>query len=195
VTWFGADPGGENCFGIAALRADGSFETFCCSSVDEAIRLIDFPEGIGIDSPMWWSSSAGGGRRVDSWLRKTYGIHSGTVQSVNSLRGAVIVQGIMLAMRLRERLPELPITESHPKALLLARRLDRAPWSKFTEMFELKGAQPGDLHQRDALLGAVAAREGASGRWRDLSLDRDPNELDPKRLWFGSVSYWWPQHC
>jgi predicted nuclease with RNAse H fold len=192
MTWFGADPGGEDCFGIAALRADGSFDTFCCSSVDEAVRLIDLPEAIGIDCPMWWSSGAGGGRRVDSWLRKTYKIRSGTVQAVNSLRGAVTVQGIMLAMRLRERHPQLPITESHPKALLLARGLNRAPWSKITETFNLKGPQPGDMHRRDALLGAVAAREGVSGTWRDLSLDRDPNELDPKRLWFGPVSYWWP---
>src|SRR5438445_13243069 len=142
---------------------------------------------------MWWSSKAGGGRRADSLIRSTYGIHSGTVQSVNSLRGAVVIQGIMLAMRLRERHPELPITESHPKALLLTLQLDRAPWSKITETFNLKGTQLAGLHQRDALLGAVSAREAASGRWRDLSLNRDPEELDPKRLWFGPVSYWWPK--
>jgi hypothetical protein len=59
-------------------------------------------------------------------------------------------------------------------------------------MFGLKGTAPLDEHQRDALISAVAAREGDSGRWRDLSADRDPEELDPKRLWFGQVAYWWP---
>jgi hypothetical protein len=51
---FGADPGGENCFGIAALPAVGSFESYCCSSVDEAVR-----HGVGIDCPMWWSPVQG----------------------------------------------------------------------------------------------------------------------------------------
>jgi integrase len=74
---------------------------------------------------MWWASAAGGGRRVDSWIRATYDIASGTVQSVNSLRGAVAVQGILLAMRLRTQTPNVPITEAHPKALFLAFRLAR----------------------------------------------------------------------
>ena len=192
MAWFGADPGGKDKFGVAALRADGSFDTWCCSSVDQAVRLIDTPEAIGIDCPMWWTSAIGGGRRVDAWLRRTYGIRSGTVQSVNSLRGAVVVQGIMLAMRLRKRLPDLPITETHPKALLAALALNSAPWSRLAEMFGLKGDAPLGTHRRDALLSAVATREGACGRWHDLSANRDPEELDPKQLWFGPVAYWWP---
>jgi hypothetical protein len=141
---------------------------------------------------MWWTSVIGGSRRVDYWLRSTYGIHPGTVQSVNSLRGAVVVQGIMLAMRLREQSPSLPITEAHPKALLVALGLADAPWSRIADTFGLSGAQPGE-HERDALLSAVAAREGERQNWRDLSADRDSEELDPKQLWFGAVSYWWPQ--
>jgi hypothetical protein len=43
----------------------------------------------------------------------------------------VVVQGIMLAMRLQERYPEISITKSHPKALLLALRLD--PWSDIAD--------------------------------------------------------------
>jgi predicted nuclease with RNAse H fold len=128
MTWFGADPGGIDNFGVAALHADGSFDTWGRSSVDEAVELIDAPEAIGIDCPMWWTSAVGRGRHVDAWLRQTHGLHPGTVQSVNSLRGAVVVQGIMLAMRLRERHPNLPITETHPKALLVALELDPAPW-------------------------------------------------------------------
>jgi hypothetical protein len=49
MAWFGGDPGGKNAFGIAALHADGTFDTWCCSSVDEAVRLIEHPATIGID--------------------------------------------------------------------------------------------------------------------------------------------------
>jgi hypothetical protein len=68
--------------------------------------------------------------------------------------------GILLAMRLRERNPTVAITETHPKALLIARKLDRGPWSRIAGEFKLQGKRPSDLHQRDALLGAVVAREG-----------------------------------
>lgn len=195
MAWFGADPGGERKFGIASLHADGSFETRCCSSVDEALEFLKDAEAVGIDCPMWWTSAKGGGRHVDAWLRNTYNIHPGTIQSVNSLRGAVVVQGIMLAMCLRKRLPSLPITETHPKALLIALGLVGAPWVKMAEHFDLNRAQdePSNEHCRDALLSAVAAREGACGRWRDLSTVFHPKEeLDPKQLWFGAVNYWWP---
>jgi hypothetical protein len=57
----------------------------------------------------------------------------------------------------------------------------------------LKGAAPHGEHRRDALLSAVAAREGSCERWRDLTADRSPEELDPTRMWFGPVAYWWPR--
>jgi hypothetical protein len=193
MAWFGADPGGGAFFGLAVLYADGRFETRCCSSVDEAVLWIKDPEAVGIDCPLWWSSAAGGGRLVDSWLRKTFGIHSGTVQSVNSLRGAVVVQGVLLAMRVRVESPTTAITEAHPKALLKALRLNDRSWSAIAEWFCLDGPVPRNEHERDALLSAVAARDGSRGIWRDLSTDRHPSELDPKNIWFGPVSYWWPK--
>jgi predicted nuclease with RNAse H fold len=196
MAWFGADPGGNNKFGIAKLDGDGSFNTWCCSSVDEAVQLIDDDaEGVGIDCPMWWSSGIGGGRKVDAWLRNTYKIPSGTVQSVNSLRGAVVVQGVLLAMRLRERSPNVPISETHPKALLKHFKLSAAvSESKIAQTFRLKKQKLKEWNEdrRDALLSAVAAREGALGNWPDLSVDRGYRELDPKTLWFGPVNYWWP---
>jgi predicted nuclease with RNAse H fold len=191
--WYGADPGGKNKLGVAALSPDGRFKTWCVCSVDEATVLISSPVSLGIDCPMWWSSGAGGGRKVDSWLRKTYNIHPGTVQSANSLRGAVLVQGIMLAIRVREKYPGLPITETHPKALLCALKLRGKPWSQIAEIFGLVGPEPEDEHRRDALLSAVVAREGEKGRWRDISLaERGHDELDPKQLSFGRIEYWWP---
>jgi predicted nuclease with RNAse H fold len=179
LTWYGADPGGDRRFGVAALEENGSFKTWLCSSVDEALTKIVRPTSVGIDCPLWWSSGAGGGRRADGWLRMTYKIPSGTVQSANSLKGAVLIQGIVLAMKLRKSYPKVPITESHPKALLRALGLN--DWTAISNCFSLHGPKPSTDHERDALIGAVAAREGSTRRWKlDLALSLDPNELDPK---------------
>ena len=192
MCWYGADPGGIKSFGVAALlEDDGSFKTWLCSSTDEALARIIQPAGVGIDCPLWWSSGEGGGRLADRWLRKTYRIASGTVQSVNSLKGAVLVEGLMLAMMLRKAHPNVPITELHPKALLVALRLK--DWKAFSESFVLDGPEPPTEHERDALIGAVAVREGSLGRWKlDLALHLGPSEIDPKAVWFGEVHYWWP---
>jgi hypothetical protein len=48
MPWFGADPRGIENFGVAALHADGSFETWCCSSVDEDLQLIGGAQAEGI---------------------------------------------------------------------------------------------------------------------------------------------------
>ncbi len=87
------------------------------------------------------------------------------------------------------------ITEAHPKALLrflgLSSNLNK--WGEIQECFKLKCSAPLSEHERDAVLAAVAAREGMTGVWsRDLSVNRWESELDPKRMWFGEVSYFWP---
>lgn len=191
--WVGADPGGNGAFGVAFLEESGHLSCATVSSVDQAVKEIaaaGVPLGVGIDAPMWWSAGAGGGRRADARLRKAYGIHPGTVQSVNSLQGAALVGGALLALRLREAVPGLPITESHPKALLLALGLDGAG---FAARFGIPKAWV-DLHQRDAAIAAVCAREGCRGRWRtDLAADRDALEQDPRSYWLAPVSYFWPE--
>src|SRR6266446_4384905 len=114
MIWFGADPGGKNNFGVAVLLDDGTYKTECVSFVEQAIDWIrehDHIDGVGIDAPLWWSSGPSGDRKADNELRKY-----GPVQAPNSLRGAVLVQGVMLATRLRQLYPQISITEAHPKA-------------------------------------------------------------------------------
>ena len=190
--WIGADPGGIKAFGVAVVDS-GHVRCKTVSSVDEAVRWIEgsgTPLGVGIDAPMWWSAAAGGGRRADARLRKAYGIPSGTVQSVNSLRGAALAGGALLASRMRAVFAGLRITESHPKALLCALKLDGAA---FATRFGMQAVW-GDEHQRDAAIAAVCAREGFLGKWPvDLADHRDGLEQDPKSYWLAPVSYHWPE--
>src|SRR5262245_2929900 len=160
MIWFGADPGGKKNFGIAVIREDSTYETKCVDCADEAIDWIRELHGdiggAGIDAPLWWSSRKSGDRKADEKLRKR---GAGPIQSPNSLRGAILVQGVMLAARLRDVYLEVPITEAHPKALL---RFFGKPWGKVKERFGLDGEDVLD-HERDAVLAALAARERAIG--------------------------------
>ena len=129
---------------------------------------------------------------ADHRLRKAYPrIHSGTVQSVNSLRGAALAGGALLASWMREQDPGLRITEAHPKALLLALDMDGAT---FAERFGIRNVWGDEEHQRDAAIAAVRAREGFQGNWPlDLADHRDRLEQNPKSYWLAPASYWWPQ--
>lgn len=189
--WFGADPGGSKAFGVAVLHDDGTFDTAVVSSADEALAWFDGePAGVGIDAPLWWSSGKSSDRQADRFIRTTHRIHPGTVQTANSLKGAVLVQGVMLAYRLRQRFPNVPITEAHPKALLKAEGL--STWEAAAAAYRLVGL-PASEHERDALLGAVAAREGVEGRWQiDLAARRLPSEQNPRSVPHGPVHYFWP---
>lgn len=191
--WVGADPGGKAAFGLAFVDVSGAVRCETVSSVDEAVKAVTAegePLGLGIDAPMWWSAGEGGGRRADARLRERYGIASGTVQSGNSLRGAALIGGALLASRLREAFPGLRITESHPKALLLALRLDEA---QFTARYRIQ-TNWGNEHERDAAIAAVCAREGFEGRWStDLANHRDRSEQNPRAYWLAPMAYFWPE--
>ena len=190
--WVGADPGGKDKFGLAFLDVAGALCCTTVSSVDKAAEKIiakGKPLGLGIDAPMWWSTRGGGGREADERIRKGYSIPSGTVQSANSLRGAALVGGAMLAFRVRQAFPCTRITESHPKALLRALNLDG---SAFAKRFKI-GTDWKNEDERDASVAAVCAREGFKGCWRiDLALQRHKSEQDPLSYWLAPMCYFWP---
>ena len=196
AAWVGADPGGEGCFGIAILTEDGQSLTSSVSCADEAIgfirtRLDGAPAGVGVDAPLWWSSGRSGDRCADQWLRRRYRLSGGEVQAANSLRGAALTQGAMFVQRIREIYPAVPVTESHPKALLKV--VAQGEWVTLIDLFSLRCSPP-NHNERDALIAAVAAREGFQGRWsHDLSVDRHPGEQDPRSYWLGPVHYYWPE--
>ena len=134
--YLGFDPGGEDHFAWAVCSSGGrALRVLAIGEAEDAEHalrnsLSAVPKaglvvGAGIDAPLFWSKS--GARVVDSLIRqaiKKMGAPSpgGTVQHVNSLRGACIVQGILAANLVYEQFSEISITESHPKALDFHRR-------------------------------------------------------------------------
>ena len=196
--WVGIDPGGAKCFGVAILNAGGECHTRSVNCVDEAIRIVrdrvpSTPAGVGVDAPLWWSSGPAGCRKADQWIRQRYQLPSRNVQSVNSMWGAVIAQGMMFVARIRELFPNVPVTEAHPKAVLVA--LGRERWTDYFRdvRTEITVDSTPD-HERDAVIAALAAREGFQGRWtRNLALDRLPSEQHPGAHWLAPVQYYWPE--
>jgi len=194
--WLGADPGGNGNFGIAILQSDGTASTYCVGCADEAVQTLVRhlqlnPAGVGVDAPLWWSSGHSSDRRADRWLRTRYHLPGGRVQAANSLRGAALVQGVMFVYRARQRFPEVNVTETHPKALLTALGLN--DWNSFCSRFSVM-AEIENVHERDAVISAVAAREGFERRWlNDLSVSRDESEQDPSGYWLAPIHYFWPE--
>jgi predicted nuclease with RNAse H fold len=195
--WIGVDPGGRRNFGVAILDASGSARSWCVDHADAAIEIFNgetdsSPCGVGVDAPLWWSSGKSSDRAADKWLRHQYGLGGGQVQTANSLRGAAVVQAVMFVQRIRERFPQVSVTETHPKALWVALRL--GTWDEFCRRFSIHAPiRSHQEHQRDAVLGAVAAREGFEGRWsHDLASNRLESEQDPAEYWLAPIHYFWP---
>ena len=209
----GFDPGGNKKFGWSLCEAKPHgmerLRTGTLNDADEAlqaakiaVRDVSVSEGIdatvvaaGIDAPMYWSSK--GGRTADAAVRKALtgardqlgmarNTAAGTVQNVNSLRGACLVQGLLLGNYLDEEYgrDHFSIVEAHPKALLDILAMN-------SDVGQLEAAIDGlDEHERDATVAAFAAWSmwARAEGWRDLHLD-EPVPVQP----FGiPVSYWMP---
>jgi hypothetical protein len=193
MQFLGFDPGGEKRFGWAVLRESQSQLSFeaggVCSDVVTAIEyaskfLTGAPAGVGIDAPLHWTWT--GDRCADLAVRRLVrraGRSPSTVNHVNSLRGACLAQGIMLAHRVQAEWPEAQITEAHPKALLQV----HAGAVAFAESLRSLGMLD---PTRDAALAAYAAEALISRRpdWHDLV----PQEQSPFFPANVRAHYWFP---
>lgn len=131
----------------------------------------------GIDAPLFWSRT--GPRNADIVVRAAIGRAgaphpAGTVQDVNSLRGACLAQGLLAAVMLREVYPALPLTEAHPKALRWMRSSTQA-------------IAANSEHERDAMLSSIAAWAllHELSDWQDLY----PEEPSPFTPLGGAIHY------
>lgn len=185
----GFDPGGRS--GVAIIRSRGGQPSSCdwgtVGSVDAALdwyasRLAGaVPIGIGIDTPLCWETGNCGWRGPDLWLRAAYPEKEQSVISTNSAYGAMIVQGLALALRLRARFApsRLHLNETHPKVLYYALRRQSYPrtgpmasdvvgWLCALVPIGC-GGRSMTSDEWDAVLSAWATLQGLTGAWsRDL---------------------------
>lgn len=210
----GFDPGGPGGFGWAVLQMQKQDPPAvrACGCGDGARDVVaaamraargDAIVAAGIDAPMFWS--LGASRDADNRVRRAVlnrGGSSGTVQAVNSLRGACLAQGLLAAHLLRLEAPSLPITEAHPKAVLWHLGILSPTRRKGKGLAELDAAnliargasqtEAQDEHVRDAVVSAVGAWAmvvGTISGWENIaSIGRDDyTPLAPL------PEYWMPQ--
>ena len=207
----GFDPGGEGNFGWAVCNdQDNGLQVLDAGVADHARGALEkslkaLPKegmvvGAGIDAPMFWvfDGSREADRRIRAIIRRL-GAPSpgGTVQHFNSLRGACVIQGLLVLKLLRQLYPYLPVTEAHPKALLwfmdIAKKDFGPAMVRLNDIKEIyvTRAEIRSEDERDAVLGAFTAQAMVRNRsgWEDLlEFERDPvlAEKPP-------ISYWMPE--
>ncbi|TCN78037.1 DUF429 domain-containing protein [Shewanella fodinae] len=172
MLFIGLDPGGKEAFGWCVILVNGDEVTKIIgsgvtSSLYVAIErlkaaLEQSPTAAGIDAPLYWVLD--GERRADQLIRvamKQAGGMTSTVQHVNSLRGACLVQGVLSAVALRSEWANIQITESHPKAVLAL----NAEIARLVQQHEFATE-----HERDAFIAACCAWLSSSNesKWVDL---------------------------
>jgi predicted nuclease with RNAse H fold len=196
----GFDPGGvtQNAFGWAIIsNSSGEWHVHCsgtCGSASAAVKdaaphLPESPIAVGIDAPLYWvlDGDRKAGKFVRDWVRETDRSKSSTVNHVNSLKGACLVQGVLAVCLVHDWWPNALITEAHPKALWCTTESARSFVQR--NLAKLKCNE----HKRDAALAAFAAAQayanGESG-WTNLAvLDPEPYFPFPSDV---SVSYYFP---
>jgi len=210
MIFLGFDPGGVHQFGwcVSEAKPGAGLKLLDSGVADNAEAAVhtalnnrkDLKDvsAAGIDSPLYWPIRRN--RKADVLIRdimRQRGARNvgGTVQSLNSLRGACVAQGIIAAHLLRRRIPSIRITETHPKALLwLIEIATTERRGSEIDMSHLKELIAGETkskceHERDAVLGSIAAWAMVVARpgWRDLFIDEEESFAP-----VSPVEYWMP---
>lgn len=209
----GFDPGGRQRFGWSVVEdatqpplnvVNGGVSDHAEAAVKDVLKTVKGADrdrcvlAAGIDAPLFWCPR--GDRHVDQMVResiRSQNAPGSTVQTVNSLCGACVAQGVMVASKLRELWPDLRLTEAHPKALLWTTGVAASgnPPGQITlgslaALFRTPLTLPGVDHVRDAAIAAYCAWAMIHqlDGWTDLLL----SEEAPYRPVHGPLSYWYP---
>ena len=202
----GFDPGGTTGVSVLRIPDEGSTtaETDSVPSVDQAIDWAvrqchgETPTAAGIDTYLCWSTERSGWRPIDLKLRNAFPDVRASVFSSNSAYGAMAVQGMAIALRLRERWPDVILNETHPKVLyhaLTSNNYMRDDVPTMTSWLQKKFSPEitctiNNEHECEAFISTWATWQGLSGNW---TADLVP-DLGGTQLLFpvGRVSYYWP---
>jgi hypothetical protein len=105
-TYLGFDPRGSGAFGWAVL----SGETFPLHLRGRGAGTTI--NAVGIDAPLFWNPAAD--RHADKIVRKAItqlGSLGGTVNSVNALRAACLIRGILVAIICQQKTGNIHLAE------------------------------------------------------------------------------------
>lgn len=122
----GYDPGGVEKNGAAIITVDKdiviSAKVTTMNSVEKVLNWfterVDHSievKAAGIDTLLSWSTGIQGLRPVDQYLREKYPKVRQSVIASNGLYGAMVVQGMSMAMQMREKWKQIILNETHPK--------------------------------------------------------------------------------
>lgn len=202
----GYDPGGNGAHGIAELHIrDGkptTLEMKTMQATEDVIRFMeDLPSivALGVDTLTCWCTGSGAWRPADRWLRDHYKEVRNSIVTPNGLFGSMGLNGMAVLVAARQKFPDLLITETHPKVLY---------WQLSKKKYDYLGckvamdqtlanalhlaAAPATEHEWDAAISALAAFEGASGRWHH-DLHSLPHETAERIVSpCGRTKYFWP---
>lgn len=203
----GYDPGGNGAHGVAALSVDDLYTP--TEMVAETKRTVDaaigwFSQfvdvaGIGIDTLTKWATGESGWRPADLWLRNHYPTVVLSVAAPNSLRGSMVIGGVVVKSWFHRLHPKGLISETHPKVLYFALKNQEYDWEQSSrEMSGFLSEQFGipfdarDEHQFDSAMSCYAVFQYLRGYWKK-NLHADPagkceSCVEP----FGESIYAWP---
>lgn len=205
---FGYDPGGVGNAAAATVKItrDGHLELVLLETVDSVDDALEFfarvsdeetVKAAGIDAFLSWSTGRCGWRKVDTYLRTRYPKVRDSILSSNSILGAMPIQGMAMAIKLREKWPTIVLNETHPKVLYHA--ISGKVWRYDEEMQKwlaerMKMPAHGEIirneHEWDAAFSAWATAVALmeTSRWRDLMTEFAEDLLFPA----GKVTFRWP---
>ena len=201
TNYLGFDPGGQ--IGVALFTVENGqchCATDCVDSVERALACATSllnsrtPNAAGLDALLYWETTKSGWRQADHWLREKYPTVRNSILSSNSMAGSMAVQGMSLAMLLRQRWRQIELIETHPKVLYyaLAKRKYKWPLGMRAWLLNEMNCVSIDIandHCFDAALSAWAAFKGHTRCWnRDLRALSDA-PIEPS----GPCAFWWPE--
>lgn len=182
--YIGYDPGGGGAHGVAAIS-----ENDCVSdTLLTAKHAVDWfvmqaqnhnKVVMGVDTLTLWSTGPAGWRPADRALRARYPAIENSVQSPNSLRGSMPINGAAVVMELKNYFKSIIITETHPKVLYYALTnnvydfpgVNNQMTVCLRQFLGVEELPINSEHAWDALISAYAAKQWDTGEWQnDLHL-------------------------
>ena len=203
---YGYDPGGDGKHGLAEIKVkDSKPLNLTTRSLDNAHTILRHihegppPLGLGVDTLAAWSTGRCGWRPADRWLRDKYRSCRISVKAPNGLRGSMALNGMAVIQALRDRWPNLIVSETHPKVLYYAltgnlyRTVSLAERiSQIGRWLDLVDVKINSDDEWDAAVSAYAALQGITKAWA-IDLHKLPSTADESIIMpGGKVSYFWP---